>query len=63
MYCGAILPETLRLDPKLATEKIKNRESARINDREDQQKRTDGEWGYKQYKESGGYEDDDGWGT
>ena len=63
MYCGAILPEALRLDPKEATVKIKAKESARIHEREDQQKQADGEWGYKQYREAGGYEDDDGWGT
>ena len=62
MCCGNPLTEDLLLSKDQAKAKIQSKEKQRIQSTEDEQKQSEGIWGYKKFRESGRYEDDDGWG-
>ena len=59
MYCGHAIPESIRLSKEEARSLLKDKYEKEKADRELTRKESEGEWGYRKYRESGGYDDDE----
>jgi len=58
MYCGHPIPQRDRLDPESAKQLLLEKDEERRK-RQEQDRKSNSDWGYKKYRESGGYDDDD----
>ena len=60
MYCGHPIPEKDRLPKSEAKKLLQEKEDIRQKQADEERRKSEGEWGYKAYRESGGNEENNG---